>query len=79
MDLAFFISHSTPAVKPVYVLLESSYYNHSPQPHLSLPLPVKEEPKFSLPSISTLLGDVNGAQHAASEYFTIISISYQTT
>ncbi|KAJ6146148.1 hypothetical protein N7497_008130 [Penicillium chrysogenum] len=65
MDLAFFISHSTPAVKPVYVLLESSYYNHSPQPHLSLPLPVKEEPKFSLPSISTLLGDVNGAQHAA--------------
>lgn len=67
MDLAFFISHSTPAVKPVYVLLESSYYNHSPQPHLPLPLPVKEEPKFSLPSISTLFGDADGAQHAASE------------
>ncbi|KAJ5248057.1 hypothetical protein N7524_012017 [Penicillium chrysogenum] len=65
MDLAFFISHSTPAVKPVYVLLESNYYNHSPQPHLPLPLPVKEEPKSSLPSISTLFRDADGAQHAA--------------
>ncbi|KAJ5443301.1 hypothetical protein N7445_004414 [Penicillium cf. griseofulvum] len=65
MDLAFFISHSTSAVKPVYTLLESSYYNCSPQPHLPLPLPVKEQPKFSLPSISTLFRDADGTQHAA--------------
>ncbi|KAJ9484590.1 hypothetical protein VN97_g8772 [Penicillium thymicola] len=68
MDLPFFISHNTPAIKPVHTLLESSYYNRSPQPHLPLPqprpLPVKEQPKFSLPSISTLFGDADGARHA---------------
>lgn len=71
MDPPFFISHNTPAIKPVHTLLESSNYNRSPQPHLSLPLPlplpVKEQPKFSLPSISTLFGDADSARHTASE------------
>ncbi|KAJ5927205.1 hypothetical protein N7516_008978 [Penicillium verrucosum] len=67
MEPPFFISHNTPAIKPVHTLLESSNYNRSPQPHLSLPLPlpVKEQPKFSLPSISTLFGDADSARHAA--------------
>lgn len=63
MDLANLLSHST-AVKPVYTPLESSYYKRSP------PLsPPAEEPKVSLPSISSLFEGADGAQHAASEYF----------
>lgn len=63
MDLANLLSHST-AAKPVYTPLESSYYKRSP------PLsPPAEEPKVSLPSISSLFEGADGAQHAASEYF----------
>ncbi|KAJ5607643.1 Zinc finger C2H2 [Penicillium hordei] len=63
MDLANLLSHST-AVKPVYTPLESSYYKRSP------PLsPPAEEPKVSLPSISSLFEGADSAQHSASEYF----------
>ena len=63
MDLANLLSHST-AVMPGYTPLESSYYKRSP------PLsPPAEEPKVSLPSISSLFEGADGAQHAASEYF----------
>ncbi|KAJ5445723.1 Zinc finger C2H2 [Penicillium cf. griseofulvum] len=62
MDLANLLSHT--AVKPMYTPLESSYYKRSP------PLsPPAEEPKVSLPSISSLFEGADGAQHAASEYF----------
>ncbi|CAI7649793.1 unnamed protein product [Penicillium glandicola] len=59
MDLANLLTHST-AVKPVYTPLESSYYKRS------APLsPPAEEPKVSLPSISSLFEGADGAQHAA--------------
>ncbi|KAJ5542679.1 hypothetical protein N7461_008682 [Penicillium sp. DV-2018c] len=59
MDLASLLSHST-AVKPSYTPLESSYYKRS------APLsPPAEEPRVSLPSISSLFEGADGAQHAA--------------
>jgi hypothetical protein len=62
MDLSNLLSHSA-AVKPIYTPVESSYYKRSP------PLsPPAEEPKVSLPSISSLFEGADGAQHAASEY-----------
>ncbi|KAJ5484218.1 Zinc finger C2H2 [Penicillium expansum] len=61
MDLANLLSHST-AAKPVYTPLQSNYYKRS------LPLsPPAEEPKVSLPSISSLFEGADGAQHAASD------------
>ncbi|KAJ5502728.1 hypothetical protein N7463_005602 [Penicillium fimorum] len=57
MDLANLLSNT--AVKPMYTL-ESSYYKRSP------PLsPPAEEPKVSLPSISSLFEGADVAQHAA--------------
>ncbi|KAJ5474184.1 hypothetical protein N7475_003750 [Penicillium sp. IBT 31633x] len=59
MDLASLLSHSS-AVKPVYTPVDSSYYKRS------APLsPPAEEPKVSLPSISSLFEGADGAQHAA--------------
>ncbi|CAG7956321.1 unnamed protein product [Penicillium nalgiovense] len=59
MDLSNLLSHSA-AVKPIYTPVESSYYKRSP------PLsPPAEEPKVSLPSISSLFEGADGAQHAA--------------
>ncbi|KGO69738.1 Zinc finger, C2H2 [Penicillium italicum] len=59
MDLANLLSHST-AVKPLYTPLESSHYKRS------APLsPPAEEPKVSLPSISSLFEGADGAQPAA--------------
>ncbi|KAJ5787827.1 hypothetical protein N7457_002817 [Penicillium paradoxum] len=58
MDLASLLSHS--AVKPIYTPVESSYYKRS------APLsPPAEEPKVSLPSISSLFEGADGAQQAA--------------
>ncbi|KXG54396.1 Zinc finger, C2H2 [Penicillium griseofulvum] len=58
MDLSNLLSHT--AVKPMYTPLESSYYKRSP------PLsPPAEEPKVSLPSISSLFEGADGAQQAA--------------
>jgi uncharacterized Zn-finger protein len=62
MDLSNLLSHSA-AVKPIYTPVESSYYKRSP------PLsPPAEEPKVSLPSISSLFEGADGAQHAISKY-----------
>lgn len=72
MDLANLLS----APKP-YTPVDSSYYKRS------APLsPPAEEPKVSLPSISSLLEGADG-QHSASEYILLplyyITISNQST
>ncbi|KAJ5092524.1 hypothetical protein NUU61_007394 [Penicillium alfredii] len=64
MDLASLLSHGAPGPKAYapYTPKESGPYKRSPQPPLSPPV---DEPKCSLPSISTLLEGADGAQHAA--------------
>lgn len=63
MDLANLLQGSAPAPKPY-----SETYGKRPQAPLSPPV---EEPKCSLPSISTLLENADG--HAASEFTTSTS------
>lgn len=63
MDLASLLHGTAPAPR----LYTETYGKRSLQAPLSPP--VEDQPKCSLPSISTLLEGADGAQHSASEYF----------
>lgn len=80
MDLASLISHPAPAVKSNrgdYFSASTSYKRTAPQPPLSPP--AEEQPKCSLPSISTLIESADSAPARPASMTSILAVSEHIT